>query len=115
MDTIRDSAFGKLVRLATRGRYLQYPEEKNVDLCESYLKPQNFAIEEEQGATDESLDTFGLYTVMSQASRSATRTRSRPFEDQDAIAQDRVSKPELQLIVDWRDSSDPEVTHHPFL
>lgn len=36
-DLIRDSAFGHCVRLVTKGKYLQYPEEQDADIWKKYV------------------------------------------------------------------------------
>ncbi|KAK5080229.1 GTPase-activating protein [Lithohypha guttulata] len=108
MDIVRDSAFGKLVRLATQNLFFQYPEEKDISTCKSYLRSQQLAIEEEKHAVDDDPEAFGLFTVLSQASRHVTRTRSQAPEGQNESSTDQVCKSEEQLIVDWKDNADPE-------
>ncbi|KAL8811247.1 MAG: hypothetical protein Q9200_001940 [Gallowayella weberi] len=36
-ELIRDTTFGHLVRLVTRGKYLQYPEEKDPSMWQTYV------------------------------------------------------------------------------
>ncbi|OGE49271.1 hypothetical protein PENARI_c022G07394 [Penicillium arizonense] len=101
METIRDTAFGKLVRLFTHFRYMQYPEEQDLTVWTEYLKTENLPKEGEPATpvnndeNPEDLEAFGLYTVMSQASRrmscaSTLRESGRP------------------LVISWRGSDDPE-------
>jgi DHA1 family multidrug resistance protein-like MFS transporter len=103
METIRDTAFGKLVRLFTHFRYMQYPEEQDLTVWTEYLKTENLPKEGEPATpvnndeNPEDLEAFGLYTVMSQASRrmscaSTLRESGRP------------------LVISWRGSDDPEVS-----
>jgi len=37
LELIRDSAFGHCVRLVTRGKYLQYPEERDPEIWKKYV------------------------------------------------------------------------------
>jgi DHA1 family multidrug resistance protein-like MFS transporter len=103
METIRDTAFGKLVRLFTHFRCLQYPEEQDSAVWTEYLKTESLPKEEESATpvtndeNPEDLEAFGLYTVMSQASRrmscaSTIRENGRP------------------LVISWRGPDDPEVS-----
>ncbi|PWY75898.1 synaptic vesicle transporter [Aspergillus eucalypticola CBS 122712] len=77
METIRDSAFGKLVRFLSGYRLLLYPEELDDSTWRKYLRtPEGYV---EDGLTPTSGEDFyeqhSLYTVMSQAAR---RRRQRP-------------------------------------
>lgn len=102
METIRDSTFGKLVRVFTRNRLLRYPEEVNPALWTECLKPEP-SVKDEEAATlaDTEEDTFGLYAVMSQASRASRRLNS--------IASTAGVDRGTPLLVDWRGPDDPEV------
>ncbi|BAE56292.1 unnamed protein product [Aspergillus oryzae RIB40] len=101
METIRDSTFGKLVRVFTRNRLLRYPEEVNPALWTECLKPEP-SVKDEEAATlaDTEEDTFGLYAVMSQASRASRRLNS--------IASTAGVDRGTPLLVDWRGPDDPE-------
>ncbi|OJJ33896.1 hypothetical protein ASPWEDRAFT_60457 [Aspergillus wentii DTO 134E9] len=75
METIRDSAFGKLVRIFSGGRWLRYPEEIDSSVWTEYLKTEPEA-EKEEAATpvnEDEENCYGLYTVMSQVSRTSRR------------------------------------------
>ncbi|GKZ61876.1 hypothetical protein AnigIFM49718_008943 [Aspergillus niger] len=77
MDTISDSAFGKVVRFLTKSRLLLYSEEKVHDICHQYAREQPEARDEKTplspvGGAEED-ETWGLYSVMSQASRVTRR------------------------------------------
>ncbi|GKZ20819.1 hypothetical protein AbraIFM66951_004087 [Aspergillus brasiliensis] len=77
METIRDSAFGKLVRFLSGYRLLLYPEELDNVTWRKYLRTPE--VNEEEGLTlirgEDFYDQHSLYTVMSQATR---RRRQRP-------------------------------------
>ncbi|OJZ85535.1 hypothetical protein ASPFODRAFT_137756 [Aspergillus luchuensis CBS 106.47] len=77
METIRDSAFGKLVRFLSGYRLLLYPEELDNVTWRKYLRTPE--VNEEEGLTlirgEDFYDQHSLYTVVSQATR---RRRQRP-------------------------------------
>lgn len=108
METLRDSAFGKLVRIFSGKRVLRYPEEIDTGCWTSYLntEPQ---INDEEAATladlDDEPDAFGLYTVMSQVSRSARRLSSVSTAHGDA----QVNKSQVPIVVGWSGPDDSEV------
>ncbi|PYH87305.1 synaptic vesicle transporter [Aspergillus uvarum CBS 121591] len=81
IETIRDTGFGKLVRLFSAGRLLRFPEEADSSLWTTYVKaPEETKPEQSEisgsdhDSYEEDLEAYGLYTVMSQASRVGRRT-----------------------------------------
>lgn len=104
METIRDSAFGKLVRIFSGGRLLKYPEELDPCVWTDYLRTEPKLEREptETGSDDES-DNFGLYTVMSQVSRCSRRLPSAHTSQNDGI---RNGTP---IVIDWSGPNDSEV------
>ena len=105
METLRDTAFGKLVRLATRFKYMQYPEEKDTSLWTEYLKTEikNEAASsttEIENENAEDLEAYGIYTVMSQAS-----SRPRRMSSASTIGGHHQS-----IVISWRGDDDPEVS-----
>lgn len=113
METIRDSAFGKMVRICSNRRLLQYPEEIGSSGWKMCLKPERRVGDEEattRTEPDEDPDTWGLYTVLSQASRlshHATSQRGRTISQEPEHP--RQSPTEKVILVDWRGPSDSEV------
>lgn len=115
METMRDTAFGKLVRLFTRYRFMQYPEECDASVWPEYLKTEPDTKEEEEDASTpttenenpEDLEAFGLYAVMSQCSN-----RSRRMSAASALDGGRNSslKTNQSLVISWRGPDDPEVS-----
>ncbi|KAJ5624117.1 hypothetical protein N7510_000426 [Penicillium lagena] len=108
METLRDTAFGKLVRLATHYRWMQYPEEKDLSVWPEYLKTE---IKDREGSSaapavenenPEDLEAFGLYTVISQASRrfSAVSTIRDGSAD--------PSRGNQTMVISWRGPDDSE-------
>ncbi|KAJ5289037.1 hypothetical protein N7478_002067 [Penicillium angulare] len=104
METLRDTAFGKLVRLATHYRWMQYPEEQDPSVWTEYLKTENKEEEtttstaETENESPDDLEACGIYTVMSQAS---TRTRRMSSVS-------TIRAPEQSLVISWRGPDDPE-------
>ncbi|KAJ5549140.1 hypothetical protein N7513_006374 [Penicillium frequentans] len=103
METLRDTAFGKLVRLATRYKYMQYPEEKDTSLWTEYLKTEMKdeaapSMTETEHGDVEDLEALGIYTVMSQAS-----TRSRRISSASTVGGANQS-----IVISWRGDDDPE-------
>ncbi|PYI17052.1 synaptic vesicle transporter [Aspergillus violaceofuscus CBS 115571] len=81
IETIRDTGIGKLVRLFSGGRLLRFPEEEDPSLWTTYvkaleeIKPEQSEISgSDYDSYEEDLEAYGLYTVMSQASRVGRRT-----------------------------------------
>ncbi|KAJ5357975.1 hypothetical protein N7541_005133 [Penicillium brevicompactum] len=101
METIRDTAFGKLVRVFSRKRWMQYPEEQDVSIWPEYLKEETRQKEEgDYPTTDENpedLETYGLYTVTSQATNRSRRLSSSTLRDSGQ-----------GLVISWRGQNDPE-------
>lgn len=113
METIRDSAFGKLVRLSTNSRFLQYPEEIDHATCQQCRKAPPQPKDEEAppspvGSAEED-ETWGLYSVMSQASRVTRRNSWQPTLDgSECGIRPGTGLGEGAIVVDWR-PNDSEV------
>lgn len=108
METIRDSAFGKLVRLLGGKKLLSYPEEIDSTFGIKCVQPQRQARNEAEHMSEENPDSFGLYAVMSQASRSASRCPSASgLSDNNTHAEDAETK--ASVVIDWASSGDSEV------
>ena len=101
METLRDTAFGKLVRLASRYKWMQYPEEHDASVWPEYLKTETKEREESflVETDNEDLETYGLYAVISQCS-------SRPRRMSTASTIGGRDRP---LVISWRGANDPEV------
>jgi DHA1 family multidrug resistance protein-like MFS transporter len=105
METLRDTAFGKLVRLATRTKFMQYPEEKDFSVWTEYLKTETkneaeSSMTENESGKDEDLEACGIYTVISQAS-----SRPRKMSSASTIGSESQS-----ILISWRGADDPEVS-----
>lgn len=107
MDTIRDSAFGKLVRFLSGYRLLLYPEEEDHLAWRQYLRTEAY---QQQAimpvGSREFYEEHSLYTVISQASR---RRRERPPLRSVLAGPWRGIKEGSPEAIGWRGSDDPEV------
>lgn len=118
METIRDSAFGKLVRLSTKSRFLKYPEEVDQVTCQQCRKaPPQVKDEETPPSPTESAvedETWGLYSVMSQASRVTRRNSWQPTRNgSECGIRPGTGSGEGAIVVDWRGANDSEVWLFP--
>jgi DHA1 family multidrug resistance protein-like MFS transporter len=108
METIRDSAFGKLFRFLSGYRLLLYPEEMDDFTWRRYLQtPEAYA---EEGSTPPRGEGFyemqTLHTVMSQASR---RRRQRPPLKSVLAGPWHGVKEGRPEVIGWRGPDDSEV------
>lgn len=108
METIRDSAFGKLVRIFSRKRWLRYPEENDTGMWTEYLKTEKQVKDEEAAASESDQENLGLYTVLSQASRASRRLSSASTVRQGG-GEGAHPNPNASLVIDWSGPDDPEV------
>ena len=107
METIRDSAFGKLLRIFSGGRWLKYREEVEALEWTAYIKqePNTQINQKAEGAPGgESSDTWGLYTVMSQASKPSRRSTRGPLNQEDGVP----------ILIGWSGPDDSEVSPRNF-
>jgi DHA1 family multidrug resistance protein-like MFS transporter len=56
METLRDSAFGQIVRLITRNKAFQFPEEKDASLCGRYINTQKSGYMAHHGTVEPNTD-----------------------------------------------------------
>ena len=102
METLRDTAFGKLVRIFTACKLFRYPEEIDSSICGEYLHDET-KIEDLEAATSHEIEEdpfFGMYALMSQASRSS-RSSSRRLSTASTVRG--------PAVIDWRGLDDSEV------
>lgn len=111
IETIRDSAFGKVLRVFSGTTLLPYPEENHDLAWHTYL--QTPADAEQHGATAATSDgelphPYGLYTVMSQASY---RSRRRPPLKSALAGPWRGADGKTPVVIGWGGPDDSEVRH----
>ncbi|GIJ90994.1 hypothetical protein Asppvi_009959 [Aspergillus pseudoviridinutans] len=106
METIRDSAFGKLVRFFSGYRLFLYPEEIDDSAWRKYLeRPEAYRVESMATGSEEFYEQNALYTVMSQASR---RGRERPPLKSVLAGPWRGIGDGTPEVIGWSDASDSE-------
>ncbi|KAE8341409.1 hypothetical protein BDV24DRAFT_174802 [Aspergillus arachidicola] len=106
METIRDSAFGKLVRFFSGYRLLLYPEEIDNVTWRNYLgRPEASQEESMTPDSEEFYELHALYTVVSQASR---RGRRRPPLKSVLAGPWRGIQDGSPEVIGWSDARDSE-------
>jgi MFS transporter, DHA1 family, multidrug resistance protein len=126
-ELIRDTAFGQLVRLVSRNRYFQFPEERNPSLWKKYVNVEKSAnaarygqLEEPENEVEEDSEKYkrendGMRHQHQQDATRSTRSNERSPSSQstavNSIAGVRVDpeKGKDVHVVDWYGPDDPEV------
>ncbi|QRD92166.1 major facilitator superfamily domain-containing protein [Aspergillus flavus] len=107
METIRDSAFGKLVRFFSGYRLLLYPEEIHDVTWRNYLgRPEASQEESMTPDSEEFYELHALYTVVSQASR---RRRRRPPLKSVLAGPWRGTQDGSSEVIGWSDAGDMNI------
>jgi DHA1 family multidrug resistance protein-like MFS transporter len=108
METIRDSAFGKIVRVLSNARYFQYPEEIGNETCKLYFINDEQIKNKIQNAVDETeVGGYAIDTLIAQASR---HEHEHEREDPEAAIDARQRKHDFELI-GWSNDHDSEVSN----
>jgi DHA1 family multidrug resistance protein-like MFS transporter len=111
METLRDSAFGQIVRLVTRNKVFQFPEEKDAALGERYINAEKSGNMAHHGAVvadiEKEKETDGN-------NLSSSRTSSTQVDGSAAVngASQKPVDPEKGrdlYMVDWYGPEDPDV------
>ncbi|KAF7116121.1 hypothetical protein CNMCM5793_004141 [Aspergillus hiratsukae] len=107
METIRDSAFGKLVRFFSGYRLLLYPEEMDDSSWRKFLERPEIYREESMSTTgaEDFYETHALYTFTSQATR---RRRQRPPLRSVLAGPWRGIHDGTPEVIGWGDAGDSE-------
>ena len=118
LDLIRDSAFGHIVRLVTRNKYLQYPEEKDPEIWKKYVSHEKAGYAAYHGATqppenaDEIDELTQAHGVRSRDDRHDSETSSRTIgngvNEASGVRVDPEKGKDLH-VVDWYGPDDPQV------
>jgi DHA1 family multidrug resistance protein-like MFS transporter len=110
IETLRDSAFGKVLRIFSGTAILPYPEETHESSWHTYVQtPAEAGQHETESPSDEEFpESYGLYTVMSQASY---RSRRRPPLKSALAGPWRGAKGKTPVVIGWAGPDDSEVRH----
>lgn len=109
IEILRDSAFGKLLRIFSGTTLLPYPEEAHESAWRTYLQTSAEAEQHEETTTtsDKELpQSYGLDTVISQASH---RSRRRPSLNSALAGPWRGPKGKTAVLIGWGGPDDSEV------
>lgn len=124
MEIIRDSFFGKTVRLLTGGRFFLYPEERDPSVWEKYVnntKTRRMALHGTTDATKEDSqngkdDDDSNATPKLESPRKSTETENTSGPQTGHTAQNELDHHHVDpekgrdvYIVDWYGPDDPEV------
>lgn len=115
-DLIRDSAFGHVVRLVSRGKLFPYPEERDPNLWKRYVHEEKSGHMALHGSTeppeeksDELDQAQGLRAREQNNSSASSRTHVPDgFNEASGVRVD-PEKGKDKHVIDWYGSDDPQV------
>jgi DHA1 family multidrug resistance protein-like MFS transporter len=120
-DLIRDSAFGHCVRLVTKRKYLQYPEEKDPEIWKKYISHEKSAYmayhgsvtaPENAGEIDELTQAHGIRSrEQGNDSDTSSRTVGDGINEASGVRVDPEKGKDIH-VVDWYGPDDPQVCCH---
>jgi DHA1 family multidrug resistance protein-like MFS transporter len=120
-DLIRDSAFGHIVRLVTRNKYLQYPEEQDPNMWKEYVSHEKSGYAAYHGSTQAPENKDAL-DDLAQAHGVRSREQGNDSEDSSRTVGDGINEasgvkvdPEKGKdlhVIDWYGPNDPQVCLH---
>lgn len=117
-DLIRDSPFGHIVRLVTKRKVFQYPEEKDPSLWQKYVHEEKTAhvayhgrteSPEDHENTDEPNNAGGM-SQRDQGSRSSSQTQvAEGYNETVGVKVDPEKGKDL-TVIHWYGDNDPQVS-----
>jgi hypothetical protein len=114
-DLIRDSPFGHIVRLVTRQKYFQYPEEKDPKLWKKYVHEEKSAYMAHHGTaeppeeeTDELKDLRGVRSREQGYGSNSERTLGEGVNEASGARVD-PEKGKDKHVISWFGDEDPQV------
>lgn len=119
-NLIRDTAFGQIVRLATRNRVFQYPEEQDSEHWKNYLNEEKSGNIAQHGTTeppenepqDTSQNATEMHTRDEQANNGGESRDSMytdvTYNEASGVQIDQ-EKGRDKNVIDWYGPNDPEV------
>ncbi|KAF2793325.1 MFS general substrate transporter [Melanomma pulvis-pyrius CBS 109.77] len=119
-DIIRDSTFGHLVRLASKGKYFQYTEEHDSLLWKNFIKEEQSAIitQHRDSNTPEDGSELPLRDTQRPVSTASSRTQ---LPEEDSTQRSEASgvrvdpeKGRDKHVIDWLGQDDPDSTGKKF-
>ncbi|KAJ4987933.1 multidrug resistance protein [Stagonosporopsis vannaccii] len=111
-DLIRDSPFGHIVRLVTRNRYFQYPEEKDPNLWKKYVNQEKSGYVAHHGNTsppeEESEELRQARGVRDREGSESSRTEVGDDYNHASGVRIDQEKGKDQHVIDWFGPDDPQ-------
>lgn len=114
-DLIRDSPFGHIVRLVTRQKVFQYPEEKDPELWKKYVHEEKSAYMAHHGTaeppeeeTDELKDLRGVRSREQGDGSNSERTLGEGVNEASGARVD-PEKGKDKHVISWFGDEDPQV------
>jgi DHA1 family multidrug resistance protein-like MFS transporter len=119
-DLIRDSPFGHIVRLVTRNKVFQYPEERDPELWKKYVHEEKSGymahhgtVEPPEEESEELNQAQGIRGRERQSSDSSSRTQvGEGFNEASGVRID-PEKGKDKHVIDWYGPEDPQVSLYP--
>jgi DHA1 family multidrug resistance protein-like MFS transporter len=116
-DLIRDSPFGHIVRLVTRRKYFQYPEEKDHEIWKKYVNEEKSGYMAHHGTaeapeeeSDELNQARGLRAREGDNSETSSRTHvGEGYNEASGVRVD-PEKGKDKHVIDWYGPDDPQVS-----
>lgn len=116
-DLIRDSPFGHIVRLVTRNKYFQYPEEHDPELWKKYVNQEKSGFMAHHGTTDapeekseELNNARGIRER--EASQSSDRTQVPDGHNDASGVKVDTEKGKDKNVIDWFSDTDSQVSSY---
>jgi len=117
-DLVRDSIFGQLVRLITRNKVFQYPEERDPSLWQKYVNAEKSGNMASYGQPEPPQDDEKEEDNESQTRRQSSRSSSSTQVGENECVNEASGKtidPEKgqdSYVVDWYGPDDEEVMRY---
>lgn len=116
-DLIRDSPFGHIVRLVTRRKYFQYPEEKDHEMWKKYVNEEKSGYMAHHGTaeppeeeSEELNQAQGLRAREGNNSETSSRTHVGEGHNEASGVRVDPEKGKDKHVIDWYGSDDPQVS-----
>lgn len=114
-DLIRDSPFGHIVRLVTRRKVFQYPEEKDPEIWKKYVNQEKSGYVAHHGNTsppeEESDDLRQARGVREREGSESSQTEVGDEHNYASGAHVDPEKGKDKHVIDWFGPDDPQVRH----
>lgn len=113
-DLIRDSPFGHIVRLVTRNKVFQYPEERDTEIWRKYVNKEKSGHMAHHGAPEPPQDEENETThEMAQRNRHFSASSSQTQVNEASGVRVDPEKGRDRHVIDWYGNEDPQVRYLP--